>query len=140
MSEELDLICGDIHDLRERMVKLEKWKEEFRKVNDIADQYKQRQEIMKKEIAELKERIEKLENDSFYWREKVSSKDSKPESDCINIRENVKFLTNDTYIVISRELLENIIEYISCEPRHKMADGDLKMLVELEKLKEVEKQ
>ena len=41
---------------------------------------------------------------SIGWKnEGMPSTHSKPDSDCINIRENVKFLTNDTYIVISRE-------------------------------------
>ena len=41
---------------------------------------------------------------------KTKLTNSKPESDCINIRENVKFLTNDTYIVISREDFDKLMD------------------------------
>ena len=36
----------------------------------------------------------------------------KPDSDVINVRENVKFLTNDTYIVISRELFGELQDFM----------------------------
>ena len=50
---------------------------------------------------------------SIGWKnEGMPSTHSKPDSDCINIRENVKFLTNDTYIVISRELHDEIKEFL----------------------------
>ena len=72
---------------------------------------------------------------SIGWKnEGMPSTHSKPESDCINIRENVKFLTNDTYIVISRELFNDIYEYVFDDEAKSMKQENRIR----EKLKEVE--
>jgi len=110
-----------------RIIKLEHWKKEqytkdFNYLNkEVCDRFN--------ELNELKERIEKLENDSFYWREKVSSKDSKPDSNLhcfccgtdITDETNCFCLTcfNDKIahdikkdIVISRELFGEVQDFM----------------------------
>jgi len=160
MSDEMRLIQNNmqvIEELHHKIMALENWKKEqytkdFNYLNkEVCDRFN--------ELNELKERIEKLENDSFYWREKVSSKDSKPDSNLhcfccgtdITDETNCFCLTcfNDKIahdikkdIVISRELFGEVQDFMGLLGHSNDNDViDAKYAKNLYmKLKEVEKQ
>ena len=144
MSEELDLICEDIHDLRERMVKLEsvlKWT--FTRLHWMAQEINLPNKIFKEMFKNY-----------YDMREKLSAKDDKKpdsgimhcfccgtditdEKNCFCLKCFNDKIAHDIKkdMVISRELFKDLKEYMGelYEDGYTFAEYLFKELKEVEK-------